>query len=261
MIPLGSKAPTDTATLRTALTRALAASGVPADAVAAEGEFPNVSALRLHLTGAQFTRGMAPPKPGAERQAGFFARTVEVLAAPASIEGVPFHLTLHAEDAVFAFAKNSDGQFALVIESAARGDAEFRVAGGDLENALASLARNAAEKQGAEIQGVTLRFTADGPRTLNLTAGVSAKAMFLAAKVAVSGRLVIGDSLDATVHGLACTGEGMLGNMAAGVLRPKFAQFEGRAFPLAKLLPGLCDASFDASGGGLCVRVKFGRAT
>ena len=127
----------------------------------------------------------------------------------------------------------------------------------ELEHALLALARDAAEKQGAEVESVKVVLTSESPRVLRLHAVAVAKAMFISAKLTITGRIEISAALALQICGLACTGDGMIANLAASYLRPRLLELEGRGIPLQSLLPGLRDAALDVSE-GLRVVVKFG---
>ncbi len=143
------------------------------------------------------------------------------------------------------FTRSGSGALALTIPLA------------ELERAMLALARDAAEKQGAEVESVKVVWTSESPRALRLHAVAVAKAMFISAKLTITGRIEISDALVLQIGDLTCTGDGMIANLAASYLRTRLSELEGRGIPLQSLLPGLRDAALDASD-GLRVVVKFG---
>jgi hypothetical protein len=48
----------------------------------------------------------------------------------------------------------------------------------------------------------------------------------------IKGKVDIDDELNATLSGLSCTGEGMIGGMAAKFLEPMLKKYNGKKFPL-----------------------------
>jgi hypothetical protein len=50
--------------------------------------------------------------------------------------------------------------------------------------------------------------------------------------ITVRGRADLDDHMIATLSGLSCTGEGMIGNMAAGMVQNKLKEFDGKKFGL-----------------------------
>lgn len=263
MIPIGKDALRDSASLRTALAEALSPLGIGGDPVTLEGEFPAVARLAVNMDGAKFTRDLrvAAVEDGAGAEGGFFARALEVNARRATFDGAEFQAALRADDVVFGFVRGADGGLVMRLERAAGGTLEMSVARTELEHAIRRLAAEAAEKQGAEIKSVAIEMTAEGTRILAVRVAVTAKAMMFTAAATVTGRVEISTSLEARVRDLACHGDGMLGNLAAGFLRPRFAEIEARMFPLGRALGGVAVRDVEISGGDrLRIRATFGSA-
>lgn len=258
MIPIGPEIPRDAAGLRAALAGVLAPLGLGSDAVATAGDFPALSRLDACLDGAKFARHPRPEAPAVD-EGGFFAREVDVRARPASLEGFEFQATLHAEDAVFGFFRDPSGGVMLRLVRATTGMFEVTVPRSELERALHTLASRAAEKQGAEIKSVALELTPHGPRKLAVRAVVTAKAMLFSTGITLTGVIEITDTLHIRLRGLACHGDGMIGNLAAGFLRPRFADIEAREIPMGRALGGIALRSVEISGGPeLKIRASFG---
>ncbi len=232
-----------------ALAAALVPLGLDERAIAFDGNFPNLTELRLDLTDARFHRELRLPDAATPGEPAFVARMVKANAAPAYFESLPFTISLQAEDAVF-----SSGP--ALIRSG-KGTLELSATLADLENALLSVVRSAAEKQGAEAESVHLSLTAEGPRALVVRATATAKAMFFTATLTITGRIEITDALEARLCALTCDGDGMIANLAAGALRPKLASLDGRVFALPTFIPALNSLAFDTAK-GLRLRAKFG---
>lgn len=231
------------------LTAALIPLGLDARAITMDGDFPNLAALRLDLTGAHFHRGLRFADAVASEAPAFFARTVEAGAAPAYFESLPFSMSLHMEDAVFSSkaALIRSGKGALTLSATMT----------DLENTLLDLVRTAAEKQGAEAQSVQLNLHAESPRALVLRATATARAMFLTATLTLSGRIEITENLEARLCALSCSGDGMIANLAVGALRPKLAAIDGKTLAMRALIPSLHTLTLDTKD-GLQLRALFG---
>jgi hypothetical protein len=119
------------------------------------------------------------------------------------------------------------------------------------------MAREAAEKKGADVKSVKLTLTSTTPNALELKVEAEAKAMFLTAKLVITGRIDINESMEVRVSGLSCAGDGMIGNLAAGALRPKLAAMEGRTLALRNFVPNLRSVSLGAKD-GLQLHADFG---
>jgi hypothetical protein len=59
--------------------------------------------------------------------------------------------------------------------------------------------------------------------------------LFLAASLRITGQLDLNDQLNLKISGLNCTGDGGIGVMACGILKPYLEKFDGREFPLLPL--------------------------
>jgi hypothetical protein len=233
----GDVFPHDNASLVAALNSGLVAAGLGGDAVAIEGDFPSLGALRIDLTGAQMERQGSLHSAHGPVTGGFFARVVEIVAAPARLSEVPVQMRLHAEDCVVAFGTATDGTRVARLQKCSSGSVEASVVISDIEATLLGLARNAAAEHGAEVQSVRLAVEAKNPREVALTATAVAKAMFFTATLTIGGCCEIDAEGNARLSGITCTGDGMIANLAASKLRPRLAEWEGRAFPIAPLLP------------------------
>ena len=245
--------PVDTASLRLALEGVVRQLGLTESALSMEGEFPSVAALRIDLTGAKFHRGLRLATSADAAQPAFFVRELQVAAAPAYVEAVPVSLSVRATDAVFALAGST-----LSFSRCGSGHLELSVTRADLESALADVAREAAEKKGGELKSMKVDLEAEGPRALKVRAVAVAKAMFFTATLTITGRVEISDALEVRVVDLACTGDGMIANMAAGALRPRLTELEGRTISLRAFVPSLHNITLDAAD-GLRIRAEFGQ--
>ena len=77
--------------------------------------------------------------------------------------------------------------------------------------------------------------------------------------ITLRGRLEIDDGFTARLRDIACTGDGMIANLAASQLRPRLAEWERLGFPLASALPvgfAISDIALEA-GAELRCRAAF----
>lgn len=255
----GSHFPNDNATLREALTASFAPLGLAATGIVLDGEFPSLNAMRLDLTGALFERGyrMASATPGVEE--GFFARVLEVQAAPAKFEGLPVHVSLHAEDCVFGFGRSETDERVGTLHRCSGGTLEIAAGIAEIEAVLRTLANEASSGFGATVDSICIVAEAESPRRISITVTGVAKAFMTKAKLTLRGRLEIDDDYSARFKEISCTGDGMMANLAAGQLRPRLAELERLSLPLADLLPGglvISDMTLCA-GSELKVRAAF----
>ena len=234
----GSDFPNNEASLIAAIGNGLRPLGLSPDRVSAEGGFPSLSALRCDVSGAVFLREHRAAAAEGAMQPGFFARRMEVVCRSAQFEGLSFAGNLFLDDAVFAFGRDAGANPVLALEKCAGGSLDLSVERSEIEKLVHSLASKAAGEHGAEIKSVTLAWEQSGPRALSMRLVARAKAMFMETSVSALGRLEISDKLDATISGLSCSGDGMVGNLAASFLRKEIPKYEGRSVSLAGVFGG-----------------------
>lgn len=225
--------PNDVVSLKAALGAGLRPLGLDAGRVSLEGALPALALLRCELSGAVFRAGHRPAVAVGEGTPDFFARRVEAVCDPGLAGDVAFAGSLRVDDAVFAFGRDATGAAVLILERCGAGVLEVAIQRSELEKTLLALASKAAEEQGAEVKGVSISWTQEGPRTLALRVDVRAKAMFIETSVTASGCVSVTDALDVVISGLTCGGEGMMGNLAASFLRKEIPNYEGRSISLA----------------------------
>ena len=263
MVPIGSAIPVNAAGFQAAIEHGLAPFGLREGAVVLEGDFPRLDALRLDLTGARFDRRSTGSRAATHQEALCFIRALHASGQPIYVEDVPVELALHADDVVLAAADAADGTGKVaVFQRAGGGKLELSVKRADLERALFSAGQEAASSKGAEVKSVNLQLESQGQRALAIRATVEAKAIFFTTTVVVSGVAEIDDQLNARLRDLQCDGDGMIGKMAAGVLRPKFEQLQERVFPLGGAVRGFALRNVTVSGGEeLRIAADFASAT
>ena len=176
------------------------------------------------------------------------------------IASVSVHIRLHAEDCVFAFDTAADGARVASLKNCVNGTLDASAATTDLEAALLALAHDAAAEHGAEVKSVRLTLDAENPHTIAVTAIAVAKAMFFTATLTIRGRITMDADFNLRLSDAACTGDGMLANLAAAQLRPRIAELEKRTFSIRPLLPaGLTPKEVSLSGGSaLRIFARFG---
>lgn len=261
MLPLASeKFPASPDELASALQRGLAARGVTAPSVAAEGAtLAALVALRIDLTGAAFTRGFRVSSSPADEPAMARAGRLEITGEPLEFEGTPLRLRVEATDAEFRFA-GQPGDGALVMAGASAGSLRLAVGLSALEALAHRLAWAAAAKQGLEIKQTKVELTPRGPRALSFRCTVTAKVFVMTADLSLHGNLDLDEHLTARLSGLTLGGDAMITKLAAGFAKPHLDKLEGRCFPLPLPGPGglqLRDVEI-ATQDGLEIRAKFG---
>ena len=261
MFALGGDAfPHDTHSLRGSLTRGAKPFGARDDAVATEGEFPSLAALRMNLTSARLDGRARIAAASEKTDGGFFSRVLEIVAEPALVGPIPVQLRVRAEDCVFVFGTTADGSRTVALQSCMNGTFDAAAATTDLESALFVLARDAAAGHGAEVESVRLTLESENPRRISVTAVAVAKAMFFKATLTIRGAIAVDEEFNLRLCDATCTGDGMIANLAAAQLRPRLAGLAARTFALHTFLPaGMQPAGITLAGGDtLRIAATFG---
>jgi hypothetical protein len=256
MFVLGGDAfPHDTKSLRAVLARGAARFGAADGAVIVDGEYPSVAKTMMNLTGVRLDTRKAFATAVENTGGGFFSRVLDIAAEPAFAASVPVRLRMCAEDCVFAFGTAADGTHVASLQSCTSGTLDASAATTDLEAALLGLARDAATKHGAEVESVRLTLEAENPRQIAVTAIAVAKAMFFTATLTIRGRVALDGEFNLRLSETACTGDGMIANLAAAQLRPKLAALELSVFSIQAFLPAGLQLSDVVLSGGASLKL------
>lgn len=261
MLPLaGPQFPGSLDELLAALRNGFAARGVTVRDVQADGEWPRVSQLSVDLTGAQLSRATRMEKEATAAPPGLHIENFLISATPLFFENTPVHLELRATKAECGFARDSAGQPLLQVLRAESGTVTIEAQRADLEVALKTFAHDFLAKQGADVKSARLDLTDRSPRSLTFRAEITAKAFVMTARVVVTGQLDLDVQLNLRVRDLATSGDGMIATLAGSFLRPRFAEIEKRAIPLAAhSFAGVTLRNVHLSGGNsLRIEARFG---
>jgi hypothetical protein len=198
------------------------------------GRYPQFEKVKVDLTGASIISAAPPPppKPQGQRDPGPTAAELRIVGKPIRYQGRGINLELNATGAKFDLSHDEKGRALLVAREADGGNVAFDIAAADLQFIVKSAATEAAKQKGVSIQDLDVKLSNQGPRAVDVQVRVKAKKLVMSGTVTVKGRIEIDDALVAKVSNLACEGEGMMGNMAAGMIQGPLRAQEGRRFPL-----------------------------
>jgi len=197
-------------------------------------EFPAVRQLLISLDGATIKLDEPPPKPSpsGKRSPGITVEHLGVSGHPIQYEKSKLELELTARDVTFDFAKDKSGRLLLVLQDAQEGHVEAKIGKADLQSAILAVATAAAKTQGVTIQDLQVDLTSTGDRSAAADVKVKAKKLMMSGTLHIQGKVDIDDELNATLSGLTCTGEGVVGSMAAKFLEGYLKKYNGKKFPL-----------------------------
>jgi len=201
---------------------------------ATESTFPDLKSLKIDLSGATVNVNQPPPapQPKGKRKPGITVGQLDVTGHPIYYEKSKAELELKAKGLSFDFAHDAKGNALLVLTDAKDGHVHVKIGKDDLQAMLLAAASAAAKSQGVTVQELDVKLESSGDRSIVADVRVKAKKMVMSGVVNVRGRADVDDNLVATLSDLSCTGEGMIGGMAAGFLQSKLKAYDGKKFPL-----------------------------
>jgi len=82
---------------------------------------------------------------------------------------------------------------------------------------------------------VQLEVQPRGDRSVDAQVQLRARKLFFSTVIRIAAKLDLDEELNATVSGLTCAGDGAIGSMACGFLKPHLDAIDGRMFPLMAL--------------------------
>jgi hypothetical protein len=234
-------------------------------AVTVEGgdAFPRLAHVRIDLSGARLSATEPPPKPVGvgKRTPGVTVDRLEVEARPIHYEQASLDFDFHATGLRLDFDRDTQGSPLLVLADADGGAVDARIKTTDLEALLLAAAALAAKGHGVTVKDLELNLRSTGPRSVAADVRVTAKKMMMTGVLRVSGAASVDGELNATLSGLTCTGEGIIGGTAAAFLQQHLKKYEGRRIPLMAFSLGdlaLRDLAVDVNG-TVRVSAAFGK--
>ena len=227
--------------------------------------YPDLKRVEIDLSGAIINLADPPvrPEPGSGRgRTGPTVEAFSIKANPLLLQDSPLKLDLQARDVHFNYKRDQFDRPLLMIKRARDGHVQLSIGRDDLEQALLHAAQMAAAEHGVTIKNIEIHLEQD-PRDSNSVAAhieVTAK-KFVTAIIHLTGHLEIDDGLNAHLSDLECQGEGMVGSLVCGFIKPKLARVSGRRFALMAFSLGdvrLHDLDFTVDDRALSIRASFG---
>lgn len=202
--------------------------------VTVSGKFPELKQVKIDLSGAQVSINEPPPqpKPRGKRQPGVTVDQLQVTGHPIIYEKSRADLDVNARGLTFDYAHDQQGDAMLVLTDAKEGHVEVKVGKDDIQSMLTSVASAAAKQQGVTIQDLQANLESDGPRSIAADVRVKAKKLVMSGTVHIKGKADVDDEMVATLSDLSCTGEGVIGSMAAAFLQGKLKSYNGKRIAL-----------------------------
>jgi hypothetical protein len=226
------------------------------------GTYPAIDRLAIDASGstADPRAGVPDIEPVGNLEPGPRIGSFQFTANPLRLRDVKASIETRATDASLAYGRNRGGEPLLVLQQVKEGRFSATIDRRELESAVLQAARAAAEPHGIAVQRVELALTAPDPHQLQIDATITAKKL-VTAVVHVSGRASVDDGLNARLCNLRADADGVVGKLAAGLLRPHLQKLEGQQVSLLAFLPihlPLHNLSVAISGPSLQFTANFG---
>ncbi|HEX4795064.1 MAG TPA: hypothetical protein VH370_14820 [Humisphaera sp.] len=204
------------------------------------GAFPAIDRADVNLTGAVARIDKLPPPPKGVKsiKPAASARQLQIIGQPVRIETAAVELSLTAQAAQFDYGRDLTGRPMLLLADAKEGKLSVQIRNSDIQQLVLAAATKAAAAQGVQVQEAKLNLSQTAERSIGIEARVKAKKMFMSAVILVRGQLNIDPTLIARLSNLSCTGEGVMGSMACGLIQPHLNELQNRDLPLTALSLG-----------------------
>lgn len=236
-------------------------SGVTNPVSVRDDSYPQLGGIEITLDRAQLRADAPrPAKTNAATQPALQIAEMKINANEISLGPATADLRLHANDVQLQQTRDANGEIILLVKRAASGEVEVSADKTEIENGIATLARNEAGKHGVTIDQVKLNVTSRGERSLDAEVQLRARKLFFSTTIRISAKLDLDEQLNARLSGLTCIGDGAIGAIACSTLQPHIEKLNGRTFSLLALPLGevrLRDVRI-AAGDRISVRAEFG---
>jgi hypothetical protein len=197
-------------------------------------KFPRLKTVRINLDGATVSAKEPPPKPKptGKRQPAVRVDKLDISGQPIRYEQAKLNLHVTGSGLAFDFARDKKGRPLLVLAGAQAGKVAATISRKDLQTLLTEAAEVFAKQQGITVQDLDLHLEQRGPRSVAAELRVKAKKLLMSGTILIMGKLDVDDELVATVSELHCTGDGMVGTVAAGIVQKHLRRYDGTAIGL-----------------------------
>jgi hypothetical protein len=217
----------------------------------------------ISLTGCAIdtSSGIPPHESLIATEPGPMTDVFKASGSPLLLDSAEVDFAMSAENVRFGYARGKSGKLVATLEDATDGHLAVALSQQSLETAVLGGAKRGAAASGVAVQKVEISLKSLGPRDLEILLKITAK-KFVTTVIRISGRLSIDDELNATASNLKAEGEGMVGSIVVGFLRPHLEKLNGQTIPLMAFSLGnvrLHDITVNTDA-GLRITAEFGNA-
>jgi len=244
MIPLGpGPIPLTSAELRDRLADGLrrtlapqSAAGFPVDADLVSAQA--VAFFRVDITGVDISRAHDVTPRGITQTDAATLESLTVTGLPAMVRGLPVTLTADAANVPFTWVRVGDD---LWVNPEDGGDQTLpasahivaSVEAGQLEQFLRAEIEQRVTERGFKLKGFTMDVVAEGPRGVSVRAEATVGKSILSAKVTVTGRAVIDESMTLVLSDIELSSGNPVVSAVIGQVSSRLAPWNDRRIDLA----------------------------
>ncbi|MET0789235.1 MAG: hypothetical protein ABWY33_08335 [Cellulomonas sp.] len=169
-------------------------------------------------------------------------RSLELVAHPASVAGVPVDVAIAASDLRFAWATSSENRLFLEVQPPSQdepvvGTARVSAPRKGIDGAARAALADALRSRGFTLTDLDLDLESRGPRELSVRAEARVRKSVVRAAVVVTGVASIDDALVLSVRDAEISSTNPIVGALVAPFRPRIAAVVARTIDLAALLP------------------------
>jgi hypothetical protein len=201
--------------------------------------------LSVQVSGWRVRSGFEPSQFAKDSKESSVYRAKRVLysAEPLRYEQGELSVRLEAEDAVLHRLTDTNGQQALVLAGARRGELRFYAPMDQFKRVFSAGSRRGAGRAGINIRSLDIQFTSANPRQLDAVVTVEGSWLLLPLRLEVFGRMEVDDTMHANFSNLGATGTGPAGDLLAPFIDRAVKKIDGRRSPLMAFRDGKTKAT------------------
>jgi len=246
MLPLaGREFPTNRQELEAALRGGLAeVLLLPPDrpVIDAGGDYQVLDRLVIDVTDATPRADFRPAQLTKEKQPAPSVARFEVAGLPLRRDKAEVSVKGAVTDARFEFRRDQAGRKFFTLVDGREGKLSLRGRLADLNTLFLPVVQAMAAEYGVTIDDLQWTLAGHSDRQLAFTSRVKASKSVARFRMGTAmrsrGQVVIDDQLNVRFSGLACEGEGVLGNMLVGLVQSQLKRFEGTPVALSSFALG-----------------------
>jgi hypothetical protein len=199
------------------------------------GDVSHLDAIDVNLTDAEIDVENGPdrPQPSGAPIDGPQCDALTIVGHPLHYQQASFDFELKATNVQLEFARDAEQKLVLMLQRAHHGTVEARITLDDLEQAVRQAAEMEASRHGIAIKNVRIELEQNPRKPNSLFADIEITARKLvSAVINIAGQIEVDDQLNVKFSKLSCEGQGMIGSMVCGFVRPHLAKMSNQRIEL-----------------------------